>query len=140
MELALLSNLDIGDVSGVIPALLIAILTYNCIQLTKRFLDGFAEANTRYRLLSKQLSVLLQFIILFVGGFFAVSKLLAVSQDGMSLFIGLVAFGLSWASKDLFASLMADTLLVDRPFQVGDRITFAGHYGEVVEIGLRSSG
>ena len=79
MELALLSNLDIVkfvDVSGVIPALLIAILTYICIRLTKRFLDGFAEANTRYRLLSKQLSVLLQFIILFVGGFLHVSKLL----------------------------------------------------------------
>ena len=142
MELALLSNLDIVkfvDVSGLIPALLIAILTYICIRLTKRFLDRFAEANTRYRLLSKQLSVFLQFIILFAGGFFAVSKLLAVSQDGMSLFIGLAAFGLSWASKDLFASLMAGlTLLIDRPFQVGDRITFAGHYGEVVEIGLRS--
>lgn len=142
MELALLSNLDIVkfvDVSGLIPALFIAILTYISIRLTKRFLDGFAEENTRYRLVSKQISVFLQFIILFVGGFFAVSKLLAVSQDGMSLFIGLVAFGLSWASKDLFASLMAGlTLLIDRPFQVGDRITFAGNYGEVVEIGLRS--
>lgn len=142
MELALLSNLDIVkfiDVSGLLPAFIIAIVTYVSIRLTKRFLEGFAEQNTKYRLFSKQLSVFLQFIILFVGGFFAASKLLAVSQDGMSLFIGLVAFGLSWASKDLFASLMAGlTLLIDRPFQVGDKISFAGHYGEVVEIGLRS--
>ena len=142
MELALLSNLDIVkfiDVSGLLPAFIIAIFTYLSIRLTKRFLEGFAEQNTKYRLFSKQLSVFLQFIILFVGGFFAASKLLAVSQDGMSLFIGLVAFGLSWASKDLFASLMAGlTLLIDRPFQVGDKISFAGHYGEVVEIGLRS--
>ena len=142
MELALLSNLDIVkfiDVSGLLPAFIIAIFTYLSIRLTKRFLERFAEANTKYRLFSKQLSVFLQFIILFVGGFFAVSKLLAVSQDGMSLFIGLVAFGLSWASKDLFASLMAGlTLLIDRPFQVGDKISFSGHYGEVVEIGLRS--
>ena len=142
MELALLSNLDIVkfiDVSGLFPAFIIAILTYVLIRVTKRFLDGFAESNTRYRLLSKQVSVFLQFIILFIGGFFAASKLLAVSQDGMSLFIGLMAFGLSWASKDLFASLMAGlTLLIDRPFQVGDRITFNGHYGEVIEIGLRS--
>ncbi len=29
-------------------------------------------------------------------------------------------------------------ILIDQPFQVGDRITFGGHYGEVKEIGLRS--
>jgi small-conductance mechanosensitive channel len=142
VELALLSNLDIVkfiDVSGLFPAFIIAVLTYISIRLIKKFLDRFAESNTRYCLLSKQISVFVQFIILFIGGFFAASKLLAVSQDGMSLFIGLTAFGLSWASKDLFASLMAGlTLLIDRPFQVGDRITFEGHYGEVVEIGLRS--
>ena len=77
MELALLSNLDIVkfiDVSGLFPAFIIAILTYVSIRLTKRFLDGFAESNTRYRLLSKQVSVFLQFIILFIGGFFAASK------------------------------------------------------------------
>ena len=78
MELALLSNLDIVkfiDVSGLFPAFIIAILTYLSIRLTKRFLDGVAESNTRYRLLSKQVSVFLQFIILFIGGFFAASKL-----------------------------------------------------------------
>ena len=65
MELALLSNLDIVkfiDVSGLFPAFIIAIVTYLSIRVTKRFLDGFAEANTRYRLLSKQVSVFLQFI------------------------------------------------------------------------------
>ena len=142
MELALLSNLDFVkfiDISGLLPALLIALLTYVSIRFTKLFLDRFAEQNTRYRLLSKQLSVFLQFLLLLFGSFFALSRLLAVSQDGFSLFIGLIALGGSWASKDLLASLMAGvTLLIDRPFQVGDRISFAGHYGEVVEIGLRT--
>jgi len=142
MELALLSNLDIVkfiDVSGLLPALFIALCTYVLIRLTKRFLDKFGEDNTRYRLLTKQISVFVQFVLLFVGGFFAVSKMLAVSQDGLSLFIGLLALGVSWAAKDLLASLMAGlTLLLDRPFQVGDRISFGEHYGEVVEIGLRT--
>lgn len=30
-------------------------------------------------------------------------------------------------------------LILDRPFQVGDKIQFAEHYGEVLQIGLRSS-
>jgi len=48
-----------------------------------------------------------------------------------------VAF--AFAFKDLLASLMAGViLLIDEPFQVGDRITFGVHYGEVADIGLRS--
>lgn len=142
MELALLSNLDFIkfiDLSGLFPALIIAIVTLLVMRFTKSFLERFGEENTRYRLLTKQVSVFTQFIMLFLGGFLAMSRVLAVSQDGMSLFIGLIAFGVSWASKDLVASLMAGlTLLLDRPFQVGDRISFAGHYGEVIDIGLRT--
>ena len=41
--------------------------------------------------------------------------------------------------KDLLASLMAGViLLADEPFQLGDRITFGGYYGEVTAMGLRS--
>ncbi|MCB0314052.1 MAG: mechanosensitive ion channel, partial [Calditrichaeota bacterium] len=37
--------------------------------------------------------------------------------------------------KNIFGGLM---LLLDRPFQVGDKIEAGGHYGEVVQIGLRT--
>ena len=37
------------------------------------------------------------------------------------------------------ASMIAGIIiLVDRPFQVGDRISFGSYYGEVIEIGLRT--
>ena len=48
-----------------------------------------------------------------------------------------VAFG--FAGKDLAASVLAGVvILLDRPFQVGDRVTFEGYYGEITSIGLRS--
>jgi len=41
--------------------------------------------------------------------------------------------------KDLAASFIAGiTVMVDRPFQVGDRVTFEGNYGDIIAIGLRS--
>ena len=44
-----------------------------------------------------------------------------------------------FALKDLAASVLAGvTILFDRPFQVGDRVTFGRHYGEISAIGLRS--
>ena len=142
MELALLSNLDFVkfiDIAGVVPAIFILLLTYVVLRLLRSGMDQLGEDNTQYRLLIKRISAFLQFLVLFAGGFLSISRLLAVSQDGLSLFIGLLALGVSWASKDLLASLMAGlTLLIDRPFQVGDRIQFGSHYGEVIDIGLRS--
>lgn len=50
---------------------------------------------------------------------------------------GFVAFG--FAIKDSVASIMAGvSLLTDKPFQVGDRVTFQDQYGEIIQIGLRS--
>lgn len=142
MELALLSNLDIVqfiDTSGIFPAIIILLLTFAIMRFSKYGFNQLGEKYTQYRLTIKQISVLVQFLLLFGGGFFSFSRLLMVSQDGVSLLLGLLALGLSWSSKDLIASLMAGiTLLMDRPFQVGDRISFAGYYGEVVEIGLRT--
>lgn len=44
-----------------------------------------------------------------------------------------------FALKDLVASVVAGLIiLMDRPFQAGDRVTFAGYYGEITHIGLRS--
>ena len=51
------------------------------------------------------------------------------------LLSGVIAFG--FAAKELLQSLVATVvLLINKPFQVGDRITFQDTYGEVLSIGL----
>ncbi|MBA2321930.1 MAG: mechanosensitive ion channel, partial [Deltaproteobacteria bacterium] len=53
---------------------------------------------------------------------------------------GSVAVAVGFGLKDLLASLMAGLLILfDRPFQVGDRVQIGDTYGEVVEIGLRTT-
>ena len=52
---------------------------------------------------------------------------------------GTVGVAVGFALKDLRGSLIAGViLLVDEPFQVGDRVAFGDSYGEITEIGLRS--
>jgi len=52
---------------------------------------------------------------------------------------GTVAVAAGFAMKDLVASIVGGVvILIDRPFQAGDRVTFAGYYGEITHIGLRS--
>ena len=52
---------------------------------------------------------------------------------------GSIAVALGLSLKDLVASVVAGLILLfDRPFQVGDRVTFDGNYGEIQSIGLRA--
>lgn len=59
---------------------------------------------------------------------------------------GVLGVALSFAAKDTLSNLIAGVLLIlDRPFQVGDRVelwtapTETGTWGDVVEIGLRAT-
>lgn len=145
MDLALLSGgstpeiLKFIDLGGILPALLIIALTIFILRLTSRSIDLLSIRWNSHRLLLKQISVITRFLLIAIGGFFAISVVLDLSGEGFSYFGGLLLLGLSFSSRDLIASLMSGIILLfDRPFQVGDRISFNGTYGEVLEIGIRS--
>jgi len=75
----------------------------------------------------------------------ALAVLMAASQIGIrvgSLLAGIGILGLAvgLAAQESLANLIAGlTLLWDRPFRIGDRVTIAEMYGIVEEIGLRST-
>ena len=62
-----------------------------------------------------------------------------INDHILALIGGTLAVSVGFAMKDLAASFIAGlTVMIDRPFQVGDRVTFEGHYGDIITIGLRS--
>lgn len=66
---------------------------------------------------------------------------LSVRIDSTTLTVigGALGFAVGFAMRDLVASFIAGiTIIFDRPFQVGDRVSYAGEYGDIVKIGLRS--
>lgn len=82
---------------------------------------------------------IVNFFIYFIGLFGSFYLIFEPSRQFLIAFIisGFVAVG--FAVKDIVASIISGIiLLIDKPFQVGDRITFQGHYGEILRIGLRS--
>ena len=82
---------------------------------------------------------LFTFLIYLVGFFGSAYIIFNPSQNVYLGFLASVLVGVVIAAQDIFQSIIAGiVLLIDKPFQVGDRVTFEKDYGEVVDIGLRS--
>ena len=91
------------------------------------------------RFLILQVSTLLSFALYIFGTIGLVVGILQPPREFLIAAGGAGAVALGFALKDVVASLVAGVLLLfDRPFRVGDRVTFNGTYGEIVSIGLRT--
>jgi small-conductance mechanosensitive channel len=121
-------------------AVLIIIVTFVVARFTTRFADQLGQRFTDKRLLIQQLGSFVRFFFYLLGALAALSVLL----EGTAAWVavgGAAAVSFGFALKDLVSSLIAGlVILVDRPFQVGDRVSFGSWYGEISHIGLRSVG
>ena len=69
-----------------------------------------------------------------------IAQNLGYSISGLLAGLGIGGLALAMASKDTLANLFGSIMiLIDRPFHVGDWITFPGGDGTVEEVGMRST-
>lgn len=86
-----------------------------------------------------QLGTLLSFTVYILGGAGVVVGVLQPPQEFLLAIGGSAAVAMGFALKDIAASLVSGMILLfDRPFHVGDRVTFDGVYGEIITITLRT--
>ncbi len=134
-----MSWLDFFEPSGIPYAVAILIVTALAAGFVRRTYERLGERFADRRLLIQSTGALVRFVV-FLIGFTGAALTLFTFEEQLLLAIGgsaAVAFG--FAAKDLLASVLAGIIiLVDRPFQVGDRVTFEGYYGDIVGVGLRS--
>lgn len=91
------------------------------------------------RLLLAQIVTIVSFVIYIMGGTYLFYGILEPPKSLLLAVSGTLAVALGLSMKDLVASVVAGVILIfDRPFQVGDRVTFESIYGEVISIGLRA--
>lgn len=124
---------------GIIYGALVVVLTWFA---TRAATGGLARLGERFadkRLVLHQVATVARFVLWLVGLASALALALELSKEVVIALTGTIAVTIGFALKDLAASIVAGiTIILDRPFQVGDRITFNGTYGEVAAIGLRS--
>ena len=91
------------------------------------------------RLIILQVTTVFTFVSYLIGSLGVFYYVFQPSKEFLVAIGGSAAVAIGFALKDLVGSMIAGfILLFDRPFQVGDRVSFGGEYGEIKSIGLRS--
>jgi small-conductance mechanosensitive channel len=104
-------------------------------QLGERLMQQFPSR----RFMILQFSTLLSFALYIAGSVALIVGVLRPPKEFLIAIGGSVAVAVGFALKDVAASMVSGLLLLfDRPFQVGDRVSFNDVYGEIVAISLRS--
>lgn len=134
-EITVLEQLQLG---GLLRALLVFAVTFVVVRLATSTLTGFGARFLDKRLLLNQIATVGRFALWSIGLLLAV-RALALPREVLIGLSGGAAVTIGFALKDLVASILAGlTIVIDRPFQVGDRVAFGEYYGEIASIGLRS--
>jgi len=125
--------------TGVLSGLAVLALTWVLTRVVARTANELGTRFTDRRLIIQQVGTFVRFGLYILGVSVAFSLSVTLSKEAWLGLAGTIAVTVGFAVKDLASSIIAGlTILIDRPFQVGDRVSFGGYYGEIRAIGLRS--
>jgi small-conductance mechanosensitive channel len=131
---------QIISIPKIIWSLIFIATGYFFLQIFERIIKLLAERQTKYRLVIKSIIP----IVKIFGWIFIIFVIVAgIFQPPMATvfaFAASIGVAVGFASQDILKNIFGGiTILFDRPFKVGDKIESGKYYGEVVEIGLRST-
>jgi small-conductance mechanosensitive channel len=125
--------------TGLGSSLVLVIFAWLVLKLADNLVKEIGRAFADSRLFVQRLNAFFRFFV-YIGVVVSIVLLsLDFSPQVLAVIGGGIAVAVGFATRDLLASLVAGIMIVfDRPFQVGDRVSFGGQYGDVLKIGLRS--
>ena len=125
--------------TGLAASLMVIAAAWLLLRFVSRLVDQLGNVFVEYRLTFQKVGAFLRFGVYFVTILACILLTLDMSRDVLAILGGTAAVAIGFAMKDLVSSLVAGVMIMfDRPFQVGDRVTFGGQYGDILSIGLRS--
>jgi small-conductance mechanosensitive channel len=125
-----------GGVVMSIPVIAVLLLSLRLVnKAAQQLSERFAERRPTILLVQ----TMARFLMYAVATACTISLSLQLDPAVLTLIGGALAVGVGFALRDTVATFIAGiTILFDRPFQVGDRANYAGQYGDIIAIGLRS--
>lgn len=130
---------NLFNMSKIFSLLLGIIALLTIIKVLQAISSNLTNKFPSRRLTILQVVTVATFMIYIMGSFLILYGIVSPPKELMIAMGGSAAVAIGLSLKDLVSSLVAGLILLfDRPFQVGDRVTFGETYGEIQSIGLRA--
>lgn len=125
--------------SGLVWSALVIMAAWLLLKYVSKLVHNLGEIFAEQRLNLQKANTFFHFAVYLLTVVVVVLLSFRVSTQVLAVLGGTLAVAFGFALKDLAASVMAGVLMLfDRPFQVGDRVTFGDTYGDVISLGMRS--
>ena len=125
---------------GIFWALIVIVVFHFLIRALAWILETLAERSVKRRLSIKWLIPITRMALWGIAAYLILRTVFRVDAQGLLAASAALGLALGIAAQDLLKNVFGGLIVVfDQPFQVGDKISVGGTYGEVVSIGLRST-
>ncbi|NCA84236.1 MAG: mechanosensitive ion channel family protein [Clostridia bacterium] len=126
--------------SKIFWTIILLLIGYYLIKLSITILGLVSEKSVRLRITIKSVIPVVRIIIWAIVVFAIVKGIYNPPFETVIAVTASVGIAVGFAAQDLLKNVFGGVaLLIDRPFQVGDKIEAGKYYGEVIEIGLRAT-
>ena len=121
-------------------SLFVLFLVWFLNRIVSTLFDRLAERFVQNRLFIKRLTPVFRIFFWIIGLYIVIAGIIAPPIETVIAISASIGIAVGFASQDILKNIFGGIMIIlDRPFQVGDKIQVGEHYGEVKSIGLRSS-
>lgn len=131
---------DIISPTKILSAIVFIFMIWLMTRINDWMMKYLANRFPRHRLKILRVKPIINVLLYIIGIFSLVVTLFHPSQQTIMAMMGSSALALGFAAQDIVKNIFGGLLiLLDRPFQIGDRVNIDNSYGEVMNIGLRNT-
>jgi small-conductance mechanosensitive channel len=128
------------DAATVVAAASTFVVAYLLARGVALLLQQASELTVEHRITIKTFIPVLRFTIYSVAVVVVIGPVFRLSTTQLLAFSGVLGAVLGLGIQDLFANVVGGFVIVfERPYRPGDKVQIGDHYGEVVDVGIRST-
>lgn len=137
-------NTAVGGIQHLGRNILLSIITilifFYIIRGIAWTLERFSEQSATRRLFFKRLVPIVRILVWCLAIYIILIPIFGLEENQLISAWAAVGLAVGFASQDILKNIFGGIIIIiDQPFQVGDKINIGGTYGEVTSIGLRST-
>ena len=125
---------------GRFGAIVVLTAAYYIISFIVLVLEGLSERITTRRLFIKRLVPAVRLLVWAFAVYYVITGVYSIDRTSLIAAAAAIGVAVGLAAQDVLKNIFGGVIIIlDRPFQVGDKVRIDDTYGEVQSIGLRAT-